>query len=406
MKKDYLLLALENLKHRGLRSWLTMLGIFIGIAAVVSLISLGNGLQQAILGQFNALSTNVLVIQNAGTGFGPPGSTVITKLAEHDIKVIESVPNVKEVIPRIIRISKIEFNSITSFGYLGSMPNNPEQVDFIYSSSGIKSLEGRLLKAGDDGKVVLGNDFSKDSNGFGKAIHSGDNIKINGKNFQVIGVLQRSGSFQFNSAILMTEKDMKDLLNIGDEIDVLVASVSDDRQIETTANNIETKLRKDRHEKIGEEDFTVQTPTQVLGTVNTILMAVNIIVIGIAAISLFVGGIGIANTMFTSVLERTKEIGTMKAIGAKNSDILSLFLIESGLLGLTGGIIGASLGIILALSVSEIANAALGTTIIQVSISWPLVFVAITFSFVVGIGSGVIPALQASKLKPVEALRR
>jgi len=135
-------------------------------------------------------------------------------------------------------------------------------------------------------------------------------------------------------------------------------------------------------------------------------MAVNIIVIGIAAISLFVGGIGIANTMFTSVLERTKEIGTMKAIGAKNSDILSLFLIESGLLGLTGGIIGASLGIILALSVSEIANAALGTTIIQVSISWPLVFVAITFSFVVGIGSGVIPALQASKLKPVEALRR
>ena len=216
MKKDYLLLALENLKHRGLRSWLTMLGIFIGIAAVVSLISLGNGLQQAILGQFNALSTNVLVIQNAGTGFGPPGSTVITKLAEHDIKVIESVPNVKEVIPRIIRISKIEFNSITSFGYLGSMPNNPEQVDFIYSSSGIKSLEGRLLKAGDDGKVVLGNDFSKDSNGFGKAIHSGDNIKINGKNFQVIGVLQRSGSFQFNSAILMTEKDMKDLLNIGD----------------------------------------------------------------------------------------------------------------------------------------------------------------------------------------------
>ncbi len=406
MKKDYFSLAFENLKHRGLRSWLTMLGIFIGIAAVVSLISLGNGLQQAILGQFNALSTDTLVIQNAGSGLGPPGSTTVTKLTSHDVRVIESVPNVKEVISRLIRIAKIDFNSQTSYGYLGSMPSDPQQVSFIYSSFGISAAQGRLLKASDYGSVVVGSDFAKDSNGLGKAISSGDQIKINGKSFTVIGVLKQSSSFQFNSAILMTEKDMKTLLNIGDEVDAIVAVVSDQNQIDNTALQIETKMRKDRNEKVGQEDFSVQTPTQVLSAVNTILLAVNIIVTGIAAISLFVGGVGIANTMFTSVLERTKEIGTMKAIGAKNSDILSIFLIESGMLGLAGGLIGATLGIIIAFGVSGIANAALGSTIIAVNISWPLVFVAISFSFIVGIGSGLIPALQASKMRPVEALRK
>lgn len=405
MKKDYIALAFENLKHRGLRSWLTMLGIFIGIAAVVSLISLGNGLQQAILGQFNALSTDTLLIQNAGTGFGPPGSTSVAKLTSHDVKIIDSVSNIKEVIPRLIRVAKIEFSSAVGYGYLGSMPNNAQQIDFIYSSFGIKAAEGRLLRSGDNGKIVLGSDFAKDSNAFGKAIHAGDQIKINGKNFDVIGVLAQSSSFQFNSVILMTEHDMKDLMNIGDEIDVIVAVVNDQSKIDDTARQIETKMRKDRGEKVGEEDFTVQTPTQALSAVNTILLAVNIVVTGIAAISLLVGGIGIANTMFTSVLERTKEIGTMKAIGAKNSDILWIFLIESGMLGLTGGIIGAIIGIGAALGVSAVANAALGSTIISVTISWPLVFVAVAFSFIVGVGSGLIPALQASKLRPTEALR-
>src|SRR3989338_5249043 len=112
MKQDYFFLALGNLRHRGLRSWLTMLGIFIGIAAVVSLISLGQGLQTAITGQFGALSTDTLIVQNAGTSFGPPGSTVVKKLNEHDIKIIESVPNVKETIKRLIRVTKIEFNGI------------------------------------------------------------------------------------------------------------------------------------------------------------------------------------------------------------------------------------------------------------------------------------------------------
>jgi putative ABC transport system permease protein len=132
---------------------------------------------------------------------------------------------------------------------------------------------------------------------------------------------------------------------------------------------------------------------------------INAIIAGIAGISLFVGGVGIANTMYTSVLERRKEIGVMKAIGAKNRDVLWIFLIESALLGLAGGIIGAIIGLSLAFGISSAANAALGTVLLKVQISWPLLAGALAFSLIIGIVSGVLPARQASKLKPVEALR-
>src|SRR3989344_4450109 len=131
MIKNYLFLAVKNVRKRGLRSWLTMLGVFIGIAAVVSLISLGSGLQTAITGQFGALSIDTLTIQNAGTGFGPPGSTVIEKLNEHDLKVIEgSSDKIKIVVPRLIRVVSFEYNNIRDFSYIADIPNDKEKRDF------------------------------------------------------------------------------------------------------------------------------------------------------------------------------------------------------------------------------------------------------------------------------------
>ena len=160
------------------------------------------------------------------------------------------------------------------------------------------------------------------------------------------------------------------------------------------------------NEKIGEETFTVQTPLQALSSIQIILGIINLIVVGIAAISLLVGGIGIANTMYTSVLERTNEIGIMKAVGAQNRDILYIFLIESGLLGLVGGIVGALAGLGISLFISNIANQALGADLFRVAVSYPLLIGSVLFSFIVGIISGVFPARQASKLNVVEALRR
>jgi putative ABC transport system permease protein len=405
MKKDYFFLAFGNLKHRGLRSWLTILGVFIGIAAVVALITMGEGLRTAVTGQFSTLSADNLAIENAGTGMGSPGSTVITKLNEHDVEVIKGVNGVKEVIPRLIRIAKIEFNKNRNYYYLASIPADTKLAELTYSSMNLKIEEGRLLKTTDIGKVVIGSDV-KEEDSFEKEILVGNKILINGKNFEVIGILKTASSFEVNSAIIMNEEEMKKLLDIEDEYDLIDVKVYDSKEAETVSERIKEELRQDRNEDLGEEDFSVKTSLEAISSVNVILDIINLIVGGIAAISLFVGGIGIMNTMYTSVLERTKEIGTMKAVGAKNKEILWIFIIESGMLGLIGGIIGAAFGIGLAFGVSGIANAALGGTFLEVSLSYPLILGAIAFAFFIGLFSGLTPAMQASKLKPVEAFRR
>lgn len=402
---DYIFLALRNLKRRGLRSWLTLLGIIIGIAAVISFISLGNSLEQAITGQFAALSTDRLVVTNAETGFGPPGSTAVKKLNEHDLELIEKVPGVASVIPRILRPVKIEYNKKVQFNFLGSLPEKQEHIDYIYTAFQIKADEGKLLGSDDMNVVLLGSDFRK-HNFFNKEIRAGSKIKIQDKEFEVFGILKPLSSIQFNSAILMPEKDMKKLLDAGDEIDLLVVQVEDPDRIEKVAEDLERKLRKDRSLKPGEEDFSVQTPLQLISTAQTILTIINLIVAGIAGISLLIGAIGVANTMFTSVLERTKEIGVMKSIGARNRDIFLIFLIESFSLGLFGGIIGAFLGLLLAFAASHAANSTLDATLFSISLNLPLLFGAIIFSSILGILAGTIPSIQASRLHPVEALRK
>jgi putative ABC transport system permease protein len=404
MINDFFMLSLNNLKKRRLRSWLTMIGIFIGIAAVVSLISLGQGLKTAVTGQFASLSTDKLTIQNTGTGLGPPGSTVTKKLNEHDLKIIKGIQGVNEVVTRLLRMGKIEYNNAVQFKYIADIPEDDQQIKMIYDSMGVKVDKGRLLRKDDYGKVVLGADAIK-KNDFDKEIEVGKKIKINDKEFEVIGIMKKSSSFQVNMVILMTNSDMKKTLNIGDEYDIIIAQVDSPNEMQKVTERIENALRSDRGLKKGEEDFSVETPLEALKSVNSILNAVNVVIIGIAAISLIVGGIGIANTMYTSVLERKKEIGTMKAIGAKNSQILLIFLLESGLLGLVGGLIGVSLGSGIAYGISSIANGAFGENIFVINISPYLIIYSVLFSFFIGIISGVTPSIQASKLKPVDALK-
>ena len=405
MIKEYFVLALKNLKRRGIRSWLTMLGIFLGIAALVSLISLGNGLQDAITGQFNSLSIDSLVVTNADVGFSPPGSTAIEKLKKHDLDLIKEIDGVKTAIPRLLRIVKLEHNKNVRFEFVASIPNNEKEAQIVYTSFNLKPDQGRSLKSEDRGKIVLGSNFLREHYSE-KQIRTGSKLIIQEKEFEVIGILKQSSSFQINSVVLMLEDDLKDLLDIKDEIDLIAVKVDNPNKIKDVAEKIKKTLRKDRNLKEGEEDFSVETPLQSINSVNTILSVINIVISSIAGLSLFIGGIGIANTMYTSVLERTKEIGIMKSIGAKQKDILSIFLIESGLLGLIGGIIGTIIGLALAFGLSFLVNSNLGNFDLKVSLSIPLIIGAILFSFIIGIISGVTPAIQASKLKPVEALRK
>ena len=180
----------------------------------------------------------------------------------------------------------------------------------------------------------------------------------------------------------------------------MTVKIKDGINTEKAAEDIRVMLRKSYEE----EEFVVYTPEQLLSQLKNILGAIKILLSGIAAISLVVGGIGIMNSMFTSVLERRREIGIMKAVGAKNRDILLLFLIESGMIGLIGGLIGIGLGISVAKSVELIA-AQLGFSLLSVGLDYGVMIFMLLFSFSVGMASGVIPAYQAAKLKVVDALR-
>lgn len=406
MLKDYLLMALDNLRHRGIRSWLTITGIFIGIAAVVSLISLGQGLSEAVTGQFKTLSGDNLIVQSSSSAsyLGPPGSTAVRKLNEHDLDIIKSVPGIEFIIPRLIRTIKLEYNDVTKFKYIASLPEEQQQVDYIYNTLDLQVSEGRLLKVGDTRKIVVGANFMGEDE-FEKPVKLSSSIKIQNETFEVVGILSKTSSLETNNAALIMEDDLKRVLNIGDEIDLILVKVVNRDRTEQVAELIKKKMREDRKEKIGEEDFSVQTPIQALESISLILNIVNLVVAGIAVVSLLIGGVGIANTMYTSVLERRRDIGVMKAIGSTNTEILKIFVIESGLLGLVGGIVGAVIGILFAFAASYGANLYTGQALLKVTISYSLVILAVSFSFLIGLLFGLSPAIQAARLRPVEALR-
>ena len=404
MIKDYFIFSIKNLRNRRLRSWLTMIGIVIGITAVVSLIGMGQGLKMAILSQFGSLGTDKLAVQASG-GFGPPGTAVVNPLTKDNLEKISKVNGVNLAAGRLIRGGKLEHDSKAAFGYAASMADG-EARKLMESAMNLKAEKGRLLKDGDTKKVMLGSNLGKDNAGLGKQIVVGSKVLIQGSEFEVIGIMKKQGSLIFDNIVLMNEDDLRKTLGISnDKYDIIVIQIQNNADILSVQENIEKLMRKERGVKKGEEDFTVQTPQAILSQVNSTLFAVQLFVYIIAGISIVVGGIGIMNTMFTSVLERTKEIGIMKSVGARNSSIFSLFFIESGLIGSIGGIIGAVLGTLMSWGLAYAGRLALGVDLIQSEVSIWLVIGSVTGSFFMGSIFGLIPAIHASELNPVDALR-
>jgi putative ABC transport system permease protein len=401
---DYFFLSIRNLKHRGLRSWLTMLGILIGITAVVALISLGSGLKLAVNSQFGISATEVITVQAGGVNaFGPPGTGVVNPLDLDDMKAIGKLGSVERVIRRNIPTGKLEFNDKLIVGITMSIPSGDDRK-FAYEVLDIKPEVGRLLKDGDINKVVLGYNFYDNKVGLDKRVDRGDKVIINDKTFEVVGITEKKGSFIFDNIVHVNEKTLEDLVGYGDDIDVIVAVIKDKDEMDKSQLEIEKVLRKTRDVKKGEEDFSVSTPEAALETVNGIIGGVQVFIVIIASLSILVGALGIVNTMTTSILERKKEIGIMKALGAKNSDIFYLFLIESGMLGLVGGLIGVILGTLVGFVGTQGINSFIGAEV-QPEISFVLLILALAGSFVIGAVAGIVPAMRAAHENPVEALR-
>jgi putative ABC transport system permease protein len=393
MIKESIDFAVDSIKHRRVRAFLTVLGIVIGVAAIVALISLGNGLENAIAEEFSKMGKDVISIVPKGLRGPPTGSQ---GLNVDDVGVAEKVNGVEYVSPSLWKSAKLEVGMEEVFGQVVCYESG--RIEELFEDTGNEVENGRLFSKGESRNVVLQNGLAKD--GFNKELMVKSSILINEEKFRVIGVMKSSGSTSENNVIMSLE-DCRELFDEKRAVSSITVKVMNGFKPESVADDIHDKLERYRDD----ENFEVYTSAQLLGQVSSMLGIVSAILSSIAAISLVVGGMGIMNSMYTNVLERTREIGVMKAVGAKNNQIMMVFLVEAGFYGLVGGFGGVILGVGVSKVVEVIASQLLGFGLLKIKVDLTVVGGVLLFSFLVGCLSGFLPSRRAAKMKPVDALR-
>jgi putative ABC transport system permease protein len=378
-----------------------MIGIIISVATIFVLVSVSIGLENSIEEQFRSFGTDKFYIQPRGQ-LGPPGTGFGGQLTIDDVDVIDKISGVKDLTYFVIGNTKVEFKDQTR--YLLSIGFPTERGEVFVENGFYKIDEGKFLSSGDKNLIALGSQFKYNAV-FSEPLETGDKILINDREFKTRTILQTVGNPQDDKLILMPIDDLREITNVTERIDQIIIQVEEGEDLAEVAKKVRKKLMSSRDVDEETVDFSILTPEELLATVGSVLNILTGFLLGIAAISLLVGGIGIATTMFTSVIERTQEIGVMKAVGAQNKDILSIFTIESGLLGLLGGSIGVLFGYSFATFIEYIAANQLGASILQTATPAWLIFGCLAFSLVIGALSGIIPSYQATKISAVEALR-
>ena len=399
----YVQITASHLGFSRKRTLLTLIGLTIGITTLVSLIALGNGLQATVNSQFQSLGTNKFVVMPSGSFSAGAGTAA--GLTQADLDAIRQSNGVKEATPVVFKAATADFGGqLSTYTFVIGIETSRASRDIFLQTATYKIDEGRLFNVGERGKAIIGWDLAHGKSTFvGHNISIGQSVTINNQSFKIIGAFAAQGDAIDDTTIYLSIDDEKQLFNT-DTFYEIVGMAQDGVSADTAAANADKKLRTLLNEKVGQESFTVETPGQLAQTFNSILDVVVAVVAGIAIISLLVGGIGIMNTMYTSVLERTTEIGIMKAVGATKNDILAIFLLESGLLGLVGGIFGVLLGMGIAKLV-EIAALANGIPSFYADFSVQLIVGALAFAFILGTLSGVLPARNAANLTPNDAIR-
>lgn len=392
--------AVQALRGNILRTSLTMLGIIIGITSVILIYSIGQGAVAFITNELTSFGTDYFQINPGKSQVSTfAGSNALTFEDVDAIKNDSSLSNIKSVAPialaSVIVSADSEEEEMVTYGITHEVLNilRPDVTDGEFITEEQESTSERVVVMGKDAAEKL---FGENSSPVGETVH------INNRAYQVTGVVESSsvlaGSFINNAVFIPISVVINEI--VGEEkLQEIDISVHDQNTINQTIQDVEMLLR-DRHglEADDENDFQIQSAQDVLSTVQTITGLLTVMVAAISGISLVVGGVGVMNIMLVSVTERTKEIGLLKSIGAKDKDILTQFLVESIVMTLIGGIIGIMLGVGGAFLVSMVAG-------IPFVISVPAILMAVGVSATVGIVFGLYPARRAARLSPIDALR-
>ncbi len=410
MLKDNFNLAYKNIRERMSRSILTLLGISIGIMAIISLMALGEGMNQAVTGELSSLSDTIIVSVGQGFDIGSimsgngPDENNGEYLTERDITDVQRIQGIKKVSTQLSGIGILRYNSLDVASSLTGMDE-----DVIHISYGIEDLgSGSLLEIGDQNKCLIGHNVAHEY--FDSDITVGSRIKINGAKIVVTGIFSQFGSGGIGSTddlVLLTSRDFK---KITGESNITSATIQvyDVTNVESIADEIEQAI----NENHGEDDFaSATTMSSIMESIQNIIGIIQMMLVAIASIALIVASIGIMNTMLTSVMERTREIGIMKAIGAENKDVMLIFIIEGMIVSVIGGLIGIFLGIFGSQALSGILSMQ-GTMgggppgmSLNPVITLSSIGLALGVSVLVGVLSSSYPAWKAAKMSPIEAVR-
>lgn len=401
-------IALRSLGANKLRSALTMLGIIIGVMAVIAMLSIGRGAQAAITAQINSIGTNLLFIrpgapQTSGVRSAEGSAATLTL---EDADALANVPDVIGVAPTVDNFAQLAYlGNNANARVIGATPDyvntlNANVADGDFISSANVTARSAVIVLGSQIATTLFNDSEP----------VGASIRVNGASYRVIGVMESKGGTGFlnqdTQAFIPITTAMSRVgrgaqFRGGNNVNSINVKITDTTVQDSVIQNISDVLRE-RHRTVFQDDFTIQSQQDILNTANQITGVLTIFLGGIAGVSLVVGGIGIMNIMLVSVTERTREIGIRKAVGARKRDIMAQFLTEATILSVSGGLIGIMFGMIIARLISGIN---FGTSSLNTVVDADSILLAVGFSVAVGLFFGSYPANRAAGLHPIDALR-
>ncbi|WMW25635.1 ABC transporter permease [Methanolobus sediminis] len=408
-KRTYLKLATNILVHSKIRSWLTIIGIVIGVGSVVTIMALSDSMEADMEERLADLDLTLITVtpgytqamsgfRGGGGGFGGSTSSSDAELTDKDIMAIKLVENIDYIYGQISG-SNLDVYFMGETAGLSVTGVDPQVWQYTVT---YKVESGRLLETTDNNVVVIGYRIAHEM--YDQEIGLNRILAIEGRSYRVVGILAEGES---DSAIIMPIDSAVDIIDDAepDVFDSIVVKADSVDNVETVVNDIEEKLMISRHVMNDDDrDFSVSDSLSMAESFSDMMASFTIFLGAIAGVSLVVGSVGIANTMFTSVLERTKEIGTMKAIGAKNSDIMMIFLFNSALVGFVGGVLGIILSLVLT-SFFPYLGLPMTRSSTGMTVAPDLMALGIGIAMFIGVISGLIPAYNASKMKPVDALR-